>query len=155
MSAYLLVLSFNSVIGRIEGVSLFGGILAYTWFNYKVAKPVDRLQPAGTARQTPPENCEVLPKRWGQCLMIVGGTTAVVVTHDMASARKVGARIVMLHGGKFIADTAPQELDRIDNRVVSHFVRGQASPEELAQLERSGWHRQMPMDAEVHRESSP
>ncbi len=64
------------------------------------------------------------------------GTTAVVVTHDMASARKVGGRIVMLHGGHFIADATPQQLDRIDNDVVARFVEGRAAPEELAELER-------------------
>ncbi len=88
-------------------------------------------------------------------LQRVLGITAVVVTHDMASARKVGARIVMLHDGNFVADTKPDQLDRIDNKVVSHFVQGRASPEELAQLERSGWHRQTPMDMNTPQEPSP
>ncbi len=62
------------------------------------------------------------------------GTTAVVVTHDMSSARKVGDRIVMLHEGRLIADTIPEKLDEIDNEVVLRFVEGRASPEELAKL---------------------
>lgn len=64
------------------------------------------------------------------------GTTAIVVTHDMASARKVGDRIVMLHEGKLILDAAPDELDSIDDEVVRRFIEGRASPEELAQLQR-------------------
>ena len=64
------------------------------------------------------------------------GTTALVVTHDMASARKVGDRIVMLHEGRFILDTTPARLDQVDNEVVARFVGGHASPEELAELER-------------------
>jgi len=64
------------------------------------------------------------------------GTTAIVVTHDMASARKVGDRIVMLHEGRFIMDTTPDQLDQVDNKVVARFVGGQASPDELAELER-------------------
>jgi phospholipid/cholesterol/gamma-HCH transport system ATP-binding protein len=63
------------------------------------------------------------------------GTTAVVVTHDMASARKIADRIVMLHNGRFIADAPPEDLDKIDDKVVSRFVRGQASEEELAELQ--------------------
>ncbi len=63
------------------------------------------------------------------------GTTALVVTHDMASARKVGDRIVMLHEGQLIADSTPEELDRIDNDIVARFINGQASPEELAELQ--------------------
>ena len=62
------------------------------------------------------------------------GTTAVVVTHDMHSARKVGDRIVMLHEGHFIVDTTPDGLDEIDNEVVSRFVHGEADAGELAAL---------------------
>lgn len=69
-------------------------------------------------------------------LQDVLGTTAVVVTHDMASARKVGGRIVMLHDGRFIADTTPDRLDQIDNEIVRHFVEGRVGDQELAQLER-------------------
>lgn len=61
-------------------------------------------------------------------------TTAVVVTHDMASARKVGDRIAMLHKGRFIADATPAELGRIEDEMVRRFVEGRASEEELAEL---------------------
>ncbi len=63
------------------------------------------------------------------------GTTAVVVTHDMASARKVGDRIVMLYRQRFIADTTPDQLDHIDNEAVGRFIEGRASQEELEQLQ--------------------
>jgi len=65
------------------------------------------------------------------------GTTAVVVTHDMASARKVGDRVVMLYRGRLVADTTPEDLAKVDNEIVRHFVQGRASDEELAEL-RSG-----------------
>ena len=71
-------------------------------------------------------------------LQAVLGTTAVVVTHDMASAFKIGGRIVMLHGGHFIADSTPGQIHKIDNEVVARFIEGRASVEELAELERSG-----------------
>jgi ABC-type transporter Mla maintaining outer membrane lipid asymmetry ATPase subunit MlaF len=57
----------------------------------------------------------------------------------MASARKVGDRIVMLHEGRFITDTTPDGLVAIDDEVVSHFVEGRADAEELAKLERGRW----------------
>ena len=65
------------------------------------------------------------------------GTTAVMVTHDMASARKVGDRIIMLYRGRIIADASPGELAGVDNEIVRRFVQGRASDEELAEL-RSG-----------------
>lgn len=67
-------------------------------------------------------------------LQEVLGTTAVVVTHDMNSARKVADRIVMLYKGRFIADTTPERLDDIDDETVSRFVRGLAGEDDLAQL---------------------
>lgn len=66
------------------------------------------------------------------------GATAVVVTHDMASARKIGDRILMLHEGRFIADTTPAGLDQVDNEVVRRFVTGQVDKNELAQIQRDG-----------------
>ncbi len=63
------------------------------------------------------------------------GTTAVVVTHDMASARKVGDRILMLYEGHFVADTTPDKLLDEDNEFVARFVRGLASKQELAEIE--------------------
>ncbi len=63
------------------------------------------------------------------------GTTALVVTHDMNSARKVGDRVVMLYEGKFIADAAPADLSDVDDEVVTRFVEGRASPDELRELE--------------------
>ena len=63
------------------------------------------------------------------------GTTALVVTHDMASARKVGDRIVMLDKGHFIVDTTPEELDSVNDETVMRFINGQASDAELAELQ--------------------
>ena len=37
ISVYLLVLSLNSKLGRIEGATLFVGIILYTFFNYYIA----------------------------------------------------------------------------------------------------------------------
>ncbi len=65
------------------------------------------------------------------------GTTAVVVTHDMASARKVGDRILMIHQGKFILDTPAEKLDDVDNDIVERFVHGRANQEELDALQAS------------------
>ena len=63
------------------------------------------------------------------------GTTSMVVTHDMASARKVGDRIVMLYRGKFVVDTTPDKLEGVNNEIVARFVEGRASREELREIE--------------------
>ncbi|MFP3937591.1 MAG: ABC transporter ATP-binding protein [Phycisphaerae bacterium] len=56
------------------------------------------------------------------------GTTAVVVTHDMGSACKIGHRIVMLNEGHFIVDTTPDMLQHIDNDIVARFMDGWPRP---------------------------
>ena len=38
ISVYLFLLSLNSTLGRIEGATLFAGIILYTFFNYSLAK---------------------------------------------------------------------------------------------------------------------
>jgi len=53
-------------------------------------------------------------------------TTSIVVTHDMASAYKVGDRLVMLHDGRVIADGPPEAIrDHPDIRV-QRFIHGDA-----------------------------
>jgi phospholipid/cholesterol/gamma-HCH transport system ATP-binding protein len=54
------------------------------------------------------------------------GVTSVVVTHDMASVRKIGDRVIMLHEGKFIFDGTPRQLEASDDPRVHRFVEGQA-----------------------------
>ncbi|WP_319407912.1 calcium/sodium antiporter [uncultured Desulfosarcina sp.] len=107
ISALLLLLSFNSVIGRVEGVTLFCGILAYTWFNYKVAVRVDRTLPvsAGANPDVPPLAGGLMGRRWGQCLMILGGTAAVVVGADMLVDAAVSVMSALGVNEKFVGLT--------------------------------------------------
>ena len=78
------------------------------------------------------------------------GVTGVVVTHDMASARKIADRIVMLHEGRFIADGDPASFDRTDNELVQRFVRGEAEPEELALIRAAGDSQGLNTEAQRH-----
>ncbi|MCG8548016.1 MAG: ABC transporter ATP-binding protein, partial [Alphaproteobacteria bacterium] len=54
------------------------------------------------------------------------GTTALTITHDMASARKISDRIAMLYKGKIIWAGPTDEIDRTDNAVVQQFIFGRA-----------------------------
>lgn len=60
--------------------------------------------------------------------------TSIVVTHDMASAYKVGDRIVMLHEGQFIADGSPDEIRSSTDARVQRFITGRANEEDLGVL---------------------
>jgi phospholipid/cholesterol/gamma-HCH transport system ATP-binding protein len=54
------------------------------------------------------------------------GATAVSITHDMASARKIGHRIAMLYEGKLIWQGPVAEIDRSGNGHVEQFIHGRA-----------------------------
>jgi len=54
------------------------------------------------------------------------GITALSITHDMASARKIGGRIAMLYGGKLIWIGAAEGIDSSGNEYVDQFVNGRA-----------------------------
>jgi phospholipid/cholesterol/gamma-HCH transport system ATP-binding protein len=54
------------------------------------------------------------------------GTTAVSITHDMVSARKIADRIAMLHGGRIVWHGPTTEIDHSSNPVVDQFINGRA-----------------------------
>lgn len=54
------------------------------------------------------------------------GATALSITHDMASARKIADRIAMLHQGKIIWHGPVAEIDRSGNPYVDQFIHGRA-----------------------------
>ena len=54
------------------------------------------------------------------------GCSAVSITHDMASARKIADEIAMLYGGKIIWRGKPSEIDSSGNAFVDQFVSGRA-----------------------------
>jgi phospholipid/cholesterol/gamma-HCH transport system ATP-binding protein len=54
------------------------------------------------------------------------GATAVSITHDMASARKIGHRIAMLYDGKLIWQGPTSEIDQSNNAHVDQFIHGRA-----------------------------
>ncbi len=55
----------------------------------------------------------------------VVGATAITISHDMQSARKIGDRIAMLYDGRIIWAGATAALDYCDNPYVSQFIHGE------------------------------
>ncbi|PZQ46487.1 MAG: ABC transporter ATP-binding protein [Micavibrio aeruginosavorus] len=54
------------------------------------------------------------------------GATALSITHDMASARKIADHVAMIHAGKIIWHGKVADLDHSGNPYVEQFIHGRA-----------------------------
>lgn len=54
------------------------------------------------------------------------GATALTITHDMASARKIADYVAMIYDGKIIWKGPVSELDKSGNAYVEQFIHGRA-----------------------------
>ena len=60
-----------------------------------------------------------------ECVREVG-TTAVSITHDMVSARKIADRIAMLYQGRIVWHGPTAEIEHSGNPFVDQFIHGRA-----------------------------
>jgi len=60
-----------------------------------------------------------------ECVKTVGAT-ALSITHDMASARKIADRVAMIYGGRIIWIGSVDEIDNSGNPYVDQFINGRA-----------------------------
>ena len=75
ISLYLLLLTYNSTLGRIEGATLFIGIILYTFMNYSLAKK-ERASAAGIVSEL--EEIGYVASRPKQLILIAIGIAGVV-----------------------------------------------------------------------------
>ncbi len=54
------------------------------------------------------------------------GVTAVTITHDMASARKIADQLAMIYKGKIIWTGSKADIDKSGNPYVDQFIHGRA-----------------------------
>ena len=55
------------------------------------------------------------------------GATAVSITHDMASVRKIADNVAMLHQGKIVWSGSVKQIDSSTNPYISQFINGRAN----------------------------
>ena len=80
VTVYLLVLSMNSHLGRLEGLSLVLGVIGYTFMNYYWARKCPSCESGNRVSALAGEVAEIgyVPERSRQLLMIVLGVAGVV-----------------------------------------------------------------------------
>ena len=107
ISLYLLVLSFNSTIGRFEGATLFGGLILYTFFNYYNARKesVGRTDIEAIMPQSDLEEVGFIASRGKQLLFIGVGICGVVLGAQLVVDSAVKIMTVLGVSEKFIGLT--------------------------------------------------
>lgn len=107
ISVYLLVLSLDSKLGRIEGATLFGGIILYTFFNYSIAMKESKQK---STEQTVASEFEVeeiayVTSRTRQIVLILIGISGVVVGAQVVVESAVKIMKILGVSEKFIGLT--------------------------------------------------
>ena len=68
------------------------------------------------------------------------GASALTITHDMESAKRIGDRIAMLHEGAVVWASDADKIEATDNAIVKRFVAGQANHSTTSRTTNfSGW----------------
>ena len=102
ISLYLLLLSFDSRIGRMEGATLVVGIIAYTYFNYWVSRK------EGGMAERPDPGLSVSPltrSRGRQILVVIVGIAGVVIGAQIVVDAAVKMMTILGVSEKFIGLT--------------------------------------------------
>ncbi len=55
------------------------------------------------------------------------GTTMVVVTHNIPSARRIGDQLALIHQGRILATGSAAELERSEHPLVQNFMKSQGA----------------------------
>lgn len=107
VSFYLLILSYNSVLGRLEGATLFGGIILYTFFNYSIAMRESKKGAVGVEilEELGFEEVEFVESRARQAAYVIVGILGVVFGAQLVVDSAVKIMTVLGVSEKFIGLT--------------------------------------------------
>jgi cation:H+ antiporter len=104
ISLFLLVLSVDSNLGRLEGITMFTGIILYTIYNYRIAMKETRRGEVTVEAHIEKVEKMVLP-RSRQIILIAAGIACVVAGAQIAVNSAVKIMIMLEVSEKFIGLT--------------------------------------------------
>jgi len=107
VSVYLLILSFDSRLGRIEGATLFAGIILYTLFNYYTAIKGSGAEVRSKTEDIATELLDIgyIASRKKQILLILAGIIGVVAGAQIVVDSSVKIMMILGVSEKFIGLT--------------------------------------------------
>jgi cation:H+ antiporter len=107
ISVLLLIFSFNSRLGRIEGLILFIGIILYTFFNYYLANKTNKsgTSPEALVISSEVEEIDYITSRLKQIIFIIIGIIGVVGGAQLVVESAVKIMTILGVSEKFIGLT--------------------------------------------------
>lgn len=108
ISLYLLILTFDSRLGRLEGATLFGGIILYTFFNYSITMGKTRQGSVATMPVSADlglEEVAYISSRTRQIVYVLIGITGVIAGAQIVVETAVRIMTVLGVSEKFIGLT--------------------------------------------------
>ena len=107
VSVYLLLLSMNSQLGRIEGFTLFAGVIVYTFMNYYWCRKEIKAEgnPGSDAIASEVEDIGYIESRAKQLMLVVVGIAGVVGGAELVVDSAVEIMTIIGVGEKFIGLT--------------------------------------------------
>ena len=107
ISFYLLLISMDSLLGRIEGASLFGGVIVYTFFNYYISTKESAKAEGVTVGDYESELKEIgyVSSRSKQVILIIIGISGVIAGAQIVIPSAVNIMTILGVNEKFIGLT--------------------------------------------------
>ncbi len=121
--AYLAQVGLGPEVGRLYPAELSGGMQKRVALARAIAAQPDILFFDEPTTGLDPIMGAVIDGLVVDCVKRLG-STAIAITHDMASARRIGDRIAMLYEGRIVWQGPPSALMESGNEVVDQFTHG-------------------------------
>jgi phospholipid/cholesterol/gamma-HCH transport system ATP-binding protein len=123
--AKLAAVGLESAVGELRPAELSGGMQKRVALARAIAAEPEIIFFDEPTTGLDPIMADVINNLIVKCVREVG-TTAVSITHDLVSARKIADRIAMLHQGRIVWYGPTSAIDCSGNPFVDQFINGRA-----------------------------
>ncbi|MCW5747483.1 MAG: ATP-binding cassette domain-containing protein, partial [Alphaproteobacteria bacterium] len=123
-------------VGELKPAELSGGMQKRVALARAIAREPEIIFFDEPTTGLDPIMADVINELIVKCVRELGATT-ISITHDMASARKIGDRIAMIYDGKLIWQGVTADIDHASNAYVDQFIHGRAEGPIQMQVKKS------------------
>lgn len=123
--AKLAQVGLNADVGELRPAELSGGMQKRVSLARAIAAEPEVIFFDEPTTGLDPIMADVINELIKKCVRELGAT-AISITHDMASCRRIADKVAMIYEGKFIWEGDVKDIDRSGNQYVDQFIHGRA-----------------------------